>query len=191
MRMSVALTVMFLAGLTLRAESEDRVLLAISKRDFSDEELFVSKEILEYSGYKVDFVSSSKGTCYSIRGRKIEALENFSSVDILNYKALILIGGLKVKEYWDDQDLMSLVRAAFEENMILAAISAAPVVFANAGILEGRKATVSEVFKEILIDKGAIYTGSGVEVDANIITAGGTSSSEGFGCRIVELLENR
>ena len=191
MRFFISLLILSTVLLTVEANCEDKVLMLIPKRNFRDEELFVPKEIIENSGYKIELVSSSKGSCCGLLGHKVEAAKSLDEVNLLDYKAVVFIGGIGAKEYWHDKDAISLAKDAFKSGVVLAAICIAPVTLANAGVLEGKRATVSEVFKDKIIDKGAIYTGSGIEVDGNIITASGPSSSEGFGYKIAELLKNR
>jgi len=176
---------------TLRAYCQDKVLMVVPKKDFRDEELFVSKEIIEHSGYGVDIASSSPGYCFGMLGHNIEATMSLDDIKVADYKAVIFIGGVGAKEYWHDNRALSIARDAMKEEIVLAAICIAPVTLANAGVLEGRGATVSALFKDQIIAKGAIYSGSGIEVDVNIITASSPSSSEGFGCKIVELLKDR
>ena len=72
---------------------------------------------------------------------------------------------------------------------IIAAICIAPVTLANAGILNGKKATVFPSGKNDLIRNGAKYTGDSVTVDGNIITANGPMAAEAFGKKIVEMLK--
>jgi len=191
LRFFISLLILSTVLLTVEANCEDKVLMLIPKRNFRDEELFVPKEIIENSGYKIELVSSSKGSCFGLLGHKVEAAKSLDEVNILDYKAVVFIGGIGAKEYWHDKDAISLAKDAFKDGIILAAICIAPVTLANAGVLEGKRATVSDAFKDKIIDKEAIYTGSGIEVDGNIITASGPSSSEGFGYKIVELLKNR
>ena len=76
-----------------------------------------------------------------------------------------------------------------KQNKIIAAICIAPVTLANAGILNGKKATVFPSGKNDLIRNGAKYTGDSVTVDGNIITANGPMAAEAFGKKIVEMLK--
>jgi len=183
----------FISGLlfTMKAYCQDKVLMIVPKQDFRDEELFVSKEIIEDAGYEVDIASSSTGYCFGMLGHNVEAAKSLDGIRVADYKAIVFIGGAGAKEYWYDNRALSIAQDAIKEEVVLAAICIAPVTLANAGVLEGRDATVSALFKDKIIAKGAIYSGSGIEVDANIITASGPSSSEGFGYKIVELLKDK
>lgn len=62
----------------------------------------------------------------------------------------------------------------------MSAICLAPVTLANAGLLEGKRATVYPSAKSFLKWKGATYTGNPVEVDGNIVTANGPEVAEEF-----------
>ena len=67
--------------------------------------------------------------------------------------------------------------------LVVAAICAAPVVLARAGILAGQKATVAQVPGAVdeLTWNGAIYLTDHVVVSGRIITADGPASSTPFG----------
>ncbi len=165
--------------------------MVVPKKDFRDEEVFVPKEIIENSGYEIEIAASSTGDCFGMLGHSIKATKSLDDIRVGDYKAIVFIGGIGAKEYWHDSKALSIVQSAFKENILLAAICIAPVILANAGVLNGRYATVSALFKDKLVAKGAIYSGSGIEISANIITASGPSSSEGFGYKIVELLKGK
>ena len=67
------------------------------------------------------------------------------------------------------------------------------MVFAKAGVLDGKKATVwsSPTFKEsveTLEANGAIYVNESVVVDGNIITANGPEAAEEYGKTILDKL---
>ncbi|MEN6511444.1 MAG: DJ-1/PfpI family protein, partial [Chloroherpetonaceae bacterium] len=68
-------------------------------------------------------------------------------------------------------------------------ICLAPVILANAGILKGKKATVSGTESKTIEVKGAKYTEPGVTIDGLIVTANAPRASRRFGQAIVELLK--
>ena len=66
-----------------------------------------------------------------------------------------------------------------------------PVVLANAGVLDGKKATghTAQGADKILMEKGCEYTGESVTVDGNIITGFGPSSADSFAVAIIQALK--
>ena len=66
----------------------------------------------------------------------------------------------------------------------LAAICAAPMVYGNLGLLEGKKATCYPGFEKFL--KGAEYTARPVEKDGNFITGKGPGASIPFAFALLE-----
>ena len=70
------------------------------------------------------------------------------------------------------------------EEKPLAAICAAPLVFGNRGLLQGKKATCYPGFETYLI--GAEYTAALVETDGNFVTAKGPGAAMDFAFAIVE-----
>ena len=71
-----------------------------------------------------------------------------------------------------------------KEEKPLAAICAAPLVFGNRGLLNGKKATCYPGFETYL--QGADYTAALVERDGNFITAKGPGAALEFAFAIVE-----
>jgi len=92
---------------------------------------------------------------------------------------------------WDDPQAHRLAHEAAESGLVLAAICLAPVLLSRAGVLKGRRATVAGTESAALEAAGAVYTGPGVTVDGQFVTANGPKSSAAFGERIAELLAGR
>jgi len=170
------------------AQDYKRVVMIISSKDFRDEELFEPKELLEKEGVRVDIAST---TMQSVRGKLgATVVPNLllGQIDVDAYDAIAFIGGPGCVEYWDDTKAHSIARQTITSGKVLAAICAAPVILANAGVLTGRKSTVFYGDAEKLREKGAVYTGAGVERDGNIITADGPTNATNFGKAILEAL---
>src|SRR3990167_5622648 len=144
-----------------------KILFFIAPKNFRDEELFDTRKVIE-----------KNKECVKI---KIE-----------DYKAIIFVGGKGVFEYRleDNKEVLDLAKKAYEKGLLVCAICAAPRILANAGLLNGRKATVfNDNISIKVLEKGkAIYTGNDVEIDGRIITADGPRSANKFGQKIVENL---
>jgi protease I len=166
-----------------------KAIMVIAKSDFRDEELEVPKTILEESGVKVIIASSSLRTAKGMLGLKVDPDISVEEIELEDYDALIFVGGIGAREYWDDPGIHKLIKDALNSDKVLGAICIAPVTLANAGVLKDKRATVWPSEANRLRAKGAIYTGSPVEIDGNIITADGPGAAEEFGEAIVEALE--
>ena len=68
----------------------------------------------------------------------------------------------------------------------IAAICAAPTVFAGLGILEGKRACCYPGMEDMLVAGGATATEDPVTIDGNIITSRGMGTAIDFGLAIVE-----
>jgi protease I len=75
-----------------------------------------------------------------------------------------------------------------QKGKVVAAICLAPVILANAGLLNNKKATVAGTEAKTIENNGAIYMGPGVTVDGNIVTANAPKASRLFGKTIIETL---
>ncbi len=168
------------------------VLLIIAP-NFRDEELFDTKNAIEKAGLTTVIASKTVGIKKGMFGKTAEAKLALNEVNVTNYKAVAFIGGQGSSTYFDDATALKIAKQAASKNKIIAAICIAPVILANAGILQDKKATVwdddAHTFSSKIIEKGANYTAKDVEKDGNIITANGPEAAKKFGSAIVSAIK--
>ena len=176
------------AGAAVPDISGKRIVMIVARRDFRDEELFEPRTILEEAGGEVIVASSSLEPAKGMLGGSVKPDVLVEDIDTADYDAVVFVGGIGAKEYWDDGQAHAIARRAAQEGKVVAAICIAPVTLANAGVLEDKRATVWKSEAEQLKAKGARYAGRDLEVDGRIITADGPESAAKFGRAIAEAL---
>jgi len=157
-----------------------KILMIVASNNFRDEELYDPKEIFEQEGAKATIASSSLKESRGVLGAIAKPDILIGDVEAGDYDAVIFVGGGGSSEYWEDAQAHKIARSALEKGKLLGAICIAPVTLAKAGLLKGKKSTVWSSEAGKLREMGAIYTGTGVEVDGNIITANGPQSAKKF-----------
>jgi protease I len=113
-------------------------------------------------------------------GAKVTPDILLKDVNTDDYNAIVFVGGSGASEYWDDMVAHKIAKDTIKKQKTLAAICIAPVTLANAGVLSGKRATVWPSEADMLVKKGASYTGSAVEVDGKLITANGPAAAKEF-----------
>ena len=104
--------------------------------------------------------------------------------------AIILPGGMPGTINLEDSlAVRDSIEFAVKNNILIAAICAAPSILGKMGLLVGKKATCFPGFEKYL--EGAEYTGNSVEKDGNIITGKGMGVAVDFGLEIVASLKSR
>lgn len=166
-----------------------RVLMVVPPERSRDEELFDTRAALQAGGHHVVVASTHVGRCPGSRGGHVYAEVPLDAQRAADYEAIVFVGGGGSKLLWRDEDALRLAREAADGNKVLGAICLAPVILGNAGVLRGRKATVAGTEARTIEMAGAAYTGPGVTVDGNIVTANGPKSATLFGQRLAGLLE--
>jgi len=168
-----------------------RAVLIVPRENFHDEELFGTMRVLDMAGIETIIASTNIGTLRGILGNAAEARILVNQLRVSDYDAIVFIGGPGVVEYFDNPVALSIAREAADKGKVLAAISIAPAVLANAGVLGGVKATSFLSERNRLIEAGATYTGVPVERDKSIITCSNPMAVTQFGRAIVETLVGR
>jgi protease I len=112
-----------------------------------------------------------------------------SAVDVSRFDAIVFVGGMGVRELYDNADAHRIIQEAVAQNKILGAIDMAPTLLAKAGVMGGRKAT--EYFSESksIVAMGVEYTGSTTQQDGNIFTGKGAEASEKLGLMLAQALQ--
>jgi protease I len=164
------------------------VVMIIASRDFRDEELREPESILEQKGAQVTIACSALTEAKGMKGMKVKPDISLDQVNVEDYDAVVFIGGSGAEEYWNDSKAHNIARETIAADKVLGAICIAPVTLANAGVLNGKKATVYFSEKGKLKAAGADYTGADVQVDGKIITANGPGAAARFGEAVARAL---
>jgi protease I len=163
------------------------ILMIIASSNFRDEELLVPKQIFEQNGYQVKIACSTKSTVIGMLGERVNPDLLLGEIKVDDYAAVVFVGGGGAKEYYNSPAAHNVARQAFNKGILVCAICIAPNILAHAGILTNKKATCFN--SEILKAKGAVFTGSSVEQDGNIITAEGPQAAGEFARKIIAALK--
>ena len=161
-------------------------LMIIAFEKFRDEEYAEPKKVLEAAGFKVTTASLQTGTAKGKYGLEAQVDIALKDVKAPDYDTVVFVGGPGSHDYFDDPTAQAIAKEAHDEGKIVAAICAAPSILANAGLLKGRTATSFPDQGPNLTAKGAKFTGKGLEIDGNIITADGPEHAKEFGEAIVK-----
>ena len=167
-----------------------KVVLIIAHDGFRDEELNEPKAALGKCGAQVAVASTSLDPAKGMLGGTAKPTILLKDVNAADYDAIVFVGGIGAKGYFDDPKAHELAQAAAKDK-VLGAICIAPVILARAGVLKGKKATVYSSMKADLTKAGADYTGRHVEVAGNIITAEGPSAARQFANAIIDALSKK
>ena len=168
-----------------------RAVLIIASENFRDEELFETKRVLDAAGVETVIASSRTGLIRGMLGNIAEAGILVNQLTVDDYDAIIFIGGLGAKEYFNSPVALNIARQAVDKGKVLAAICIAPTVLANAGVLNGVRVTSFSSERVKLQKAGAQYTGAAVERDGLIITGSGPRAAGLFGKAIADALAGR
>ena len=110
----------------------------------------------------------------------------FDELDYADAALLFLPGGLPGATNLEAHAGLGklLVEKAAQEEIILSAICAAPLVLGGLNLLQGKRATCYPGFEDTM--KGAVYTADKVTVDGNIFTACGPGAAWELGFTFVK-----
>ena len=170
--------------------SMKKVCIVIAQNHFSDDELAGVLNALKSKNIPFRIASSSLNECTGTH-TKIAPNITISEIDVREFDGIILIGGNGAEEFFGNKTLQAVLREFDAKKLLIGAICITPVVLAQAGILNGKQATVFSHFKfiSVLRDNGAHFTTDGVVTDNNIVTASGPRFASEFGSAIVDVLK--
>lgn len=147
--------------------------LLITGPGFDDTEGLYSYHRLIEEGFTVDVATSNDQDVTGKHGGNIlKVTVKAKEISVSNYEIIIIPGGLEGPDrVRQNQTLLEVVKQAYKKNKIIGAICHGPWVLISAGITKGKKATCYVGMKDDLINSGAKYTGSEIEIDGTIVTA--------------------
>ena len=153
---------------------------------FEECEALIVVDILRRAGIETVMVSIGKQLeVESSRHIKVQADAMAGDVDYESADLVFLPGGRLGTENLGRNDIVLKNCREFAEKKYIAAICAAPSIFAKLKLLEGKKATCHPDYEDQM--GGAILTNDSVTVDGNIITGQGLGDTFEFAFKLVEL----
>lgn len=150
-------------------------------------EALIVVDILRRADIEVDTVCiADTGKVVSAHNICIACDKDISEINFDDYDMLVLPGGIPgTPNLRASKPLCDAIQDFAKENKYIAAICAAPSIFADLGLLAGKQATAYPSFKDKLIQGQAEYKDDGCVVDGNIITARGMGCAIDFAYAIV------
>lgn len=153
---------------------------------FEEVEAIAPIDVLRRAGLEVTTVSiTDQTTVLGAHGIPVVADTLFAEVDFSDADLLFLPGGMPGASNLDAHDgLRQLILAHHAAGKPLAAICAAPLVYGNLGLAQGKRMTCYPGFEQYLT--GATYTGAPVERDGLMFTGKGPGAALALGYLLVE-----
>lgn len=157
---------------------------------FEEIEALTSIDVLRRAGFNTKTLALKDVKVTGANNVAIEADTLLSDEVASEFDLLVLPGGLPGAEHLrDDVRVMDMLARHYKAGKHVAAICAAPIALAKAGILEGKKATCYPGFEEQLT--GANTVEDRVVVDGKVITSKGPGTSLEFALTLVKELKGQ
>ena len=158
---------------------------------FEEIEALACVDILRRAGVSVQTVSvNGTSTVTGSHSIEVRADATTDKVELSDIECAIYPGGMPGAETLssgEDKLPNKVAEYCVENNILVGAICAAPLVLGRLSLLTNKKATCYPGFENEL--KGAIATGQRVTVDGNIVTGRGPGCSIDFALTLVSKLK--
>ncbi|MEG1441965.1 MAG: DJ-1/PfpI family protein [Oscillospiraceae bacterium] len=153
---------------------------------FEETEAVATFDVISRCNIGIKTVNINIGNAENVRGShgiSLKADIGIDEVDFKNIDGIILPGGMPgTLNLKNDKHVRKLIEFCVDNEKIIAAICAAPMILGHLGILKGLNATCFPGVEDDL--DGAILSNDAVVRDDNIITANGAGAVFGFAAEI-------
>ena len=168
-----------------------KVLMVIAPENFRDEELFHTREELEKAGHSVSVASLKMKEIKGMMGATVVPDLELKDARVLEFDAVVFVGGGGAEVLFKSSLALNVAKQAFDAGKVVAAICIAPCILANAGVLNGKRATVfmGAKYESCLREGGADLVRDPVVKDGKFITGNGPRAARSFGATIAEALK--
>ncbi|MEK6775592.1 MAG: DJ-1 family glyoxalase III [bacterium] len=157
---------------------------------FEEVEAVSIVDVLRRAGIEVVMAGLHAGPVTSARSVKVIPDNLVDAIRADDFDMLVLPGGQPGADNLNaDGRVMALIRDFHKKGKLIGAICAAPYVLANAGVLEGKRATSYPSYKHRL--GAAFYEEKAVVEDGDVLTSRGPGTALCFGLAIVVRLAGK
>lgn len=159
---------------------------------FEDLEATTIVDILRRAGVEVITAGLVSGLVQGSRGLRVQPDAYLDEVLDREFDMIALPGGLPGSEHLkNDPRVQALLKRLSAEGRVTAAICAAPMALAAAGLLDGRRVTGYPGVVDKLGLPGTVYLDDPVVVDGRVVTSRGPGTAMDFALTLAELLVGR
>ncbi len=153
-------------------ELQGKRVAILAENLYQELELWYPLLRMREAGAEVKVVGTGSASKYASKhGYEVTVDVAASEVSAADFDAVIIPGGYAPDLMRRHPAMLELVRGAFEQGKVVAAICHAGWVLVSAGILKGKKATCVSAIRDDLVNAGATYVDQEVVQDGNLITS--------------------
>jgi protease I len=154
-------------------------------------ELVEPRKALDDAGAKTELISLKPGEIRAFNhfepAGTIKVDRTAEEVDASEYDALMIPGGVgNPDQLRGDENIVSFVRAFFEQGKPVAAICHAPWVLVEAGVVKGRKLTSWPTLQTDIRNAGGNWVDKEVVVDSGLVTSRKPDDIPAFNRKMIE-----
>ncbi len=154
---------------------------------FEEAEAIIPCDLLRRAGIEVKLAGIGALTVTGGHGITVQADCIAEQTDFADADMIVLPGGLGgVASILGCEAVLSAVKKLYADGKFVAAICAAPTVFARLGLLSGKKATCYPGMEDEMAD--AVACDADAVQDGNVITGKAAGTAFAFGLKLVEAL---
>jgi len=144
----------------------------LAERWYQDLELWYPVLRLREEGAKVAIIGTGSAESYiGENGLPVQVDRSADKVSAADFDAVVIPGGYAPDRLRRYPAVLKLVREAYEQGKVVAAICHAPWVLISAGLLQGKRATCYYAIRDDVVNAGALYEDAEVVRDGNLITS--------------------
>ena len=139
---------------------------------YQEMELWVPYYRLKEEGAEVKLVGAGDANTYTSKhGYPVTVDIRADQVSAVEFDAVVIPGGYAPDLMRRSPAMVSLVREAFHQGKVVAAICHAGWMLCSADVLKGKRATSFASIKDDMVHAGALWLDQDVVVDGNLITS--------------------
>jgi protease I len=162
----------------------------LAEQDFEDAELIEPLRAMKETGAQVFIIGSGTSTAYKGKRGKVSVKVDFTAdkVKAEDFDAIIIPGGYAPDKMRLHQPMIDLVKQAYEQGKVIAAICHGPQLLISADVVKGRRVTSWLSIVVDLKNAGAIWSDEAVVRDGNLITSRKPADLPLFNAAIIQAL---
>ena len=172
----------------MRTEKKNQTILVVAARGFEEIELTAPVDILRRLGVRVCVAGVGTREVEGAHGLRLTADCFVDDAKEEQWDGIFIPGGPAAWDIKQHATVLQLIQSLHAEGKLVAAICAAPMVLAAAGVVDGRRITCYPAPDVLKAVESAQVEGKQTVTDGNLITGRGPAAAFDFGYALGEYL---